>query len=461
MAMALKIRTIVYTTAVLFYMATAILPSRPWFHPVGSTLAVVALAVSLPAAGRIVKIISALFLAGGGVLAITHGIPQSSLYLLFGKMMDLLSLFTLIPFMAIPVLVGNYSSAIMQMLAHYAANERSLYRVVMLIGYGLASVMNLAALPMAYYSIQPAVKRLHLDDEDKFMEKSIVFGYAMPLVWSPIAAVVGGVVQVTRADWFWILPFSLILSAIGVALGFLLSPRAAAAAQTAAARDNAAPPAGAMNPWWKLGQMLAAIVTFVAAMTVLQKGLSISIVTAVTLLSIPFAAAWSLLLRQSGAFFRHAAAQIRQIGNLHDQFAVFLSAGFFVTVLRTAGLAPAIDGFLVQLSHTLGTTWFLVAIPLLPVLLSMVGMHPLVSIALLGESLNPSVIGIRPEWVAVAYLGGGVTTFILSPFNATLTVMGGILKRNPLELMKWNLPFCILYLAVVIGLVTVLHLLWP
>jgi hypothetical protein len=463
-----QIRNIVYMIAVFFYLLSIIVPNPTWFGNVVSILTILCLVVSIPVAGIIVKTISVLFLVGGSFLALSHETSFSSFYLLFGKMLDLLTLFALIPFMAIPVQIGNYSSAIVQFISRYNGNDQKLYRAITLIGYVLASVMNLAALPMTYYSIQPALTKFHISNEDRFLSNSITRGYAMPLVWSPIAAVVGAVVQVTRANWFYILPISLLFSAIGIILGFVLSPKKSIMSVEAAASSNDFTQSvqdrqdtPLPNPFIKLGQMGFGIVLFAILMTALQRIGSMPIVSAVTIISLPFAVVWSVLLNKRTEFLIHAKKQLSNLAKMQDQFAVFLCAGFFVSVLRASGVAPDIDQFLVNFSHQVGTTWFLIVIPFIPVLLSLVGMHPVVSIALLGESLDPGILGIRPEWVALSYLGGGVTTFLISPFNATLTIMGGVLKRSPFELAKWNIPFCSLYLGIVIMLVTVLNLLWP
>ncbi|UOF90367.1 hypothetical protein LSG31_21325 [Fodinisporobacter ferrooxydans] len=460
----------IYIITISFYLLTILLPNPNWFHNVISILTILCLLVSIPVASMLVKWISILFLLGGSILVFSHGGSFSSMYLLFGKMLDLLTLFTLIPCMAIPIQIGNYSPSILQLISRYSGDEQKFYHAITLIGYALASIMNLAALPMTYYSIQPALKKFYIQNEDRFLSTSITRGFAMPLVWSPVAAIVGAVVQITHAGWFWILPFSLLLSAIGIALGLLFSPRksnssleASAASTSHAVETVKADPIAeaAANPVLKLGQMGLGILLFAILMTGLQQMESLSIVSAVSILALPFSFVWAVFLRKQKQFIQSGKKQLSQLANMQDQFAVFLCAGFFVDALQMSGVAPSIDQFLVHVSHRIGTAWFLMLIPLIPVFLSLVGMHPLVSIALLGESLDPRMIGIRPEWVAVAFLGGGVTTFLLSPFNATLTIMSGIMKRSPFELAKWNLPFCALYLVTVILLVSFLNLFWP
>jgi hypothetical protein len=92
-------------------------------------------------------------------------------------------------------------------------------------------------------------------------------------------------------------------------------------------------------------------------------------------------------------------------------------------------------------------------IPVIIVSLSLIGFHPVVSIALLGTSLHPSVLHMSPIWLSIALFGGGVLTFIVSPFNATLNVTGAVMKQKPSTVMKWNVKFCVCFLILVMVVV--------
>ncbi|MDB5727031.1 MAG: hypothetical protein JWQ00_236, partial [Noviherbaspirillum sp.] len=75
------------------------------------------------------------------------------------------------------------------------------------------------------------------------------------------------------------------------------------------------------------------------------------------------------------------------------------------------------------------------------------GVHPLVAIALLGESLKPEVLGIPIRQLAVALVGSAVLTYMQGPFSGTLGLVQSINKVSSFRLAMWNAPYALAYFA--------------
>lgn len=194
---------------------------------------------------------------------------------------------------------------------------------------------------------------------------------------------------------------------------------------------------------------------FILAMMGLQGGTQLSMIEIISILAIPFAWGWTALLGKSRDFWGALQNYQTSVTNLHNTFSVFTAAGFFVVALQHSHYIKSIDTALVSASSALSPAVFIAFIPVLAILLSLIGFHPVISITLLGAALHPHVLHMSPLWLSVALLGGGVLTFIVSPFNATLNVTGTVSGQPAATLMRWNLPFVLVFLALVMVIVAV------
>jgi len=454
----------VFMASVLLYVLSVFIPSQG-FHDVLCLGSLVSLLVAFPDASRTSKVLSLLFLVFGFVFAVQSGSSPLHIFQSFGSMLSLLSLFSIVPLLAIPVKIGGYQHTVEYLLARRQLSQRKLYLTIGALSYLLGSLMNIAAIPMMYHSVNRVVDRPDIRNPKRFLVQSIVIGYAMPLTWSPVAAVVAAVVGATSVSWLAVLPITLALSLAGLLLGFLLffglqstnpstldapsSSRISATLEPAELLDTSAPKRRGI---WQIG---LAVTTFIVSMLAIQRGSGWSMIAVIAVLSIPFSWIWSALIHQSQQFFEGLKQHRTSVQNLHNTFAVFTAAGFFVQTLQQSKYIHSIDDSFVYVSQLLGPSVFIALIPVITVLLSLIGFHPVVSIALLGTSLHPAVLHMSPVWLSVALFGGGVLTFIISPFNATLNVTGNVSGENPSTIMKWNMKFCVCYLVLIMAVVAV------
>lgn len=456
----------VFILSVVLYLLGALAPN-PILHFTMSLASILSLILAFFAASRTSQGLTIVFLFAGGLLVGQQHFTIAQILLSFGSMLQLLSLFSVVPILALPIQIGNYQRSVQRFVGVKILPARVMYFTIELLSYILGSLMNIAAIPMMYQSVRQLVEESNVAEEQQFLTKSIITGYAMPLIWSPVAAVVAAVVSVTRVSWVSILPISFALSLVGLGLSMALHkftlkhtdsiPKHSDSIQEPFVNPKTNHPTslqrlGSGNSGQKLHglwNILLGISIFILAMTALQRTTTLSMIEIISILSIPFAWAWSLFLRQSREFWRSLKGYQKSVKNLHNTFAVFTAAGFFVEVLQHSPYIKTIDEGLVAASQQLTPAVFIAFIPVLTVLLSLIGFHPVVSITLLGAALHPQVLHVSPVWLSIALLGGGVITFIVSPFNATLNVTGTVSGESPGRLMRWNLPFVLAFLLMV------------
>ncbi|MDQ0189957.1 hypothetical protein JI721_04830 [Alicyclobacillus cycloheptanicus] len=460
-------RGYIFLCSVLLYLLSVIFPF-PGAQVLLAVSSVCCLLAAFAYCSLVSKALSVAFVVCGLYFAHTSSTSWFHILTSFGSMSSLLCLFAVVPLIAIPVRVGHYEVSVSQVLQKRHLSDRKLYFTISAFAYLLGSLMNIATIPMMYHAVRGVVERSNLRDGKRFLVQSIVTGYAMPLAWSPVTAVVAAVVNVTRVAWLAVLPLTLIISFAGLALSVLLfkgsrgpafQPESAdvyiAAAAESSEETNA--PTRGHSIW----QIPIAIVAFIACMLLIQHWSGWSMLEVISILSIPFAAAWSALMGEGLSFVRQLARHHATVRNLHGTFAVFTAAGFFVSTLEHAQASASLNRTFVHVAAAIGPSVFIAVIPIIVIAMSMIGFHPVVSIALLGTSLHPSVLHMSPIWLSIALFGGGVLTFIVSPFNATLNVTGTVAQQSPWTIMRWNVKFCICFLVLIVAIVAIGQRLLP
>jgi hypothetical protein len=373
----------------------------------------------------------------------------------------------LIPFIALPIELGNYASRIQHVIQRTIKRSGLLYVMTASLSYILSSFMNIATLPLVYQTIRPSLELFPIEQKERFISRAITHGYSMPIVWTPVAPIVGIIVEMTGVRWSAILPVMIPFSLCGLAVDGLmgqwiarrrqklLSPMAAS--EMAAARQHADEQSCLARTTSHPAHILVAILAFTCLIALLEGYTHQSFLLLVTVSVLPFAFLWSILIG-TGRPFLEKSKQIlpAQLLKMKEQFIVFLCAGFMISAIQTSGAGHVLNGWISAACELIGADLFLVLIPLIPLGLAFIGLHPAVGLALTAESLNPQALGITPELTAIAMLTGAATAFLMGPYNATAGMMANLTKQSSMRISNWNGPFTLVYLVLSMFLLIIL-----
>ncbi len=445
-----RMRSWLYAALVLCYLAFK-LTHMAGLSALLSVLSLAAILISLPASGVVARILTMLFLAGGSAMLVYHGIGWRGYLGAYGEMAYLLALFSVVPVLSVPVKLGGYGKAIQSVLRGRVTGVFQLNCLVTVLSFACGSFMSLAAVPIMMTSMEPAVETYPIPDKARFIAVSATYGYVLPILWTPVSGVVGVVLYSLHVDWLAVFPVLFCLSVAALfanwAIFYFLELRKPASAPVPVPAPAAGAEAGA-SPVPKLLQMVLGIVALVVCIGLLEQWLKIGLVTVVTLAAVPFAFAWSMVLGKGRAFWSESGRQVfARLPRSADQFAIFLGAGFFATSMHLSGSDHAANLMFLHLQQMLGTQLFLILMPLMALVASFLGVHPLVAIALLGESLKPAVLGITPVQLAITLIGSSVLTYMQGPFSGTLGLVQSINRVSTFRLSLWNAPYAVGYLV--------------
>jgi hypothetical protein len=118
-----------------------------------------------------------------------------------------------------------------------------------------------------------------------------------------------------------------------------------------------------------------------------------------------------------------------------------------------------INSSILQYKEVIGIEIFFVLLPLIPVILAFLGLHPAVTLALMAQSLDAQALNVSPHLLTVTMLMGAVTAFLLGPFNTTIGLMANMIKTSPFKVSNWNMNFAITYLVCGILYLSILRIL--
>jgi hypothetical protein len=462
-------KQVLFIAAIAAYLVSEIYPSE-WLTWLQSGLSLVIIVVAFRSIKPFVQLLGTVFLSTGAILLAMSGASWTDYILGFGSMLNVLSLFVLIPMIALPIELGHYAVRVQAILYSKVQHSGMLYCITSLLSYILSSFMNLATLPMMYHSIQPSLQYYPIQQKDRFISRAITHGYSMPILWTPVAPIVGIIVEMTGVSWSAILPIVIPFSLLGLALDWLMGTWVAnrrlkkisltTLEEISAAREsvvvhqpNESNEVKGSHPW----QILIAIVVLNVLVFVLERFTHMGFLLLVSLIVIPFAFVWSLMLGKGMAFITSSRTLLSShVLKMKDQFFVFLSAGFMISAIKSTGSNHAITEGIMAIQHTIGSDLFLLMIPLIPLALAFIGLHPAVGLALAAESLNPQALGISVQLMAIAMLTGAATAFLMGPYNATAGMMSNLIGKSSYKVSNWNAPFTIAYLLMSMILLLIL-----
>jgi hypothetical protein len=338
-----------------------------------------------------------------------------------------------------------------------AQPPRRRYATLSLAGHLFGVVLNIGTLAMLGTMIRRATEPAPgapacagVPPERRRALIAMLRGFVTMPLWSPLSVAPAVLLAITPGMTYG----AMALQALGVALAFFLVGWAMDA-RRAEAPAAAAPVADAPEGWRPMAGLLGIIGLLVAAVLGVWALTGLQLPQAATLAIPPAALGWMLLraLRDGGdrAGRRSAARQgalqlARGLPRARREAVMMACAGFLSVAVP--GLAPT-EALAAALAGIPNVGLFLpVAVMALIVAGAMVGITPLVGLALLGAIVaGMPGLGIRPEVMLGAYMCGWSISAQTSPWTANTMMMGLAADVPPTAIMRWNARYALVMLA--------------
>ncbi len=364
-------------------------------------------------------------LIGAGVLACWQtAAPLESVLLGLRQALPFLVLFAAVLCLQVPAQASPSLHAIGAVIVRQPPGRR--YAAVAVGGHLLGAMLNLAGLQFVASVIERA-------GDARLRERlalAMMRGFSAGACWSPLFVSTAVVLSVVPGlGWTDIGPWGMAIAALLLFLAWA-SDRL---------RREAPPGATAAGPRLDAGAALRVAAVFlclVGPVLALVESLGIGIAIALGLVAPPFAAAWAALIAGRRAPAAAAVAAIagharRRLPELRTEALIFTGASLLGTGLGALLRGQPLPDLPLSGGGLAGA--LVVAITLL----GMVGVHPVVSVLVLGRALSPEAAGLSPTMLGVAMMAGWALGTMVSPFSATGMYVARLLGR-PVWVVAWR-----------------------
>jgi len=404
-----------------------------------------------PVTPRIIGVL----LIGAGLAAAAYG-GQLEVAALDGlsRSKTFLLLFFAVAWLQIPARESPALQAARQVITSQPPGRRFLFAALGV--HTLGSVLNLAGLSL----VATMIDRRLAPDLLKRLTTALMLGFTSASSWSPFyVSMVVVLTALPTLQWIEVAPFGFLFAMMGVFGGFLYD--------RVLHRRGAVDGAG--GPVRLSSQDKIRVIGVLGSLAVLVVGIvemaQISIPVALGLVAPPFALIWTASMAPGRPTLTtratHMRGLVRQVVGglpaLRNEVLVFVGATVFgvgvSTLIPAENLGPLLDMWLPSIDLRLVILTFGVAA------LSMIGLHPVIVVILIGEVLPPEVLG-APDWViGVALLGVWGLSTMISPYSATTLYLARVSGVSAYTMAwRWNPPFVFIAISMIsLGAIVLRH----
>jgi len=466
-----------YCTTILALFALAVL-TEAGFPAAGTdqlvwplaTLNILFVILALVPVKGYVLAVSILCLALAGTIALVWRVPVLALMQAFNKSSGIIAFIAVVPSVAIPIRLGGYVEAMGAFLssdrpAGHAGSSRGqpswpdqLGRVIqpfmsflVLAGLQLLMtfVLNIGAIP----TMQRLLDKAGLPK--RYLSLMYSTAYSSYMVVSPFDGLINAFILAAGASYASYAGRGLAMTATIMAAGMLilaLSPRSmrpGRGGQLLLPERQASPTArGTSAPGRRILELATHIVTMIVLAVLSGRLVRLqnpAMGTAFVILA--YTVFW---LRLLGIGRKDLRGSVHEYALALAGFRAFLpfliSASFLGAIMAYSPLHQAIGSVLLHLNQ-LPRYFLLQAIMAGTALLSLVGVHMMITVAAIASAVDPAVLGLDPPGFALFLLSCWFVAMNVSPFVPFSTVVGEAIGENPATVaLRYNSKMALLML---------------
>jgi len=445
-------------------MLTGLLLVSPYlpvnFSPVTFLFGSVILAASFPLMNKSFQRPTLIFVISGIIFYIAGRQHFSSLVAGINSMLSIVAIIIIMQLFSIPIQVGGYDTALETLMYKRFRKGIFLFAFVTVTTHLLGSFLLFGTIPVTMSLFGKGLKRLGPAYE-QFVSAAITRGYALVVLWAPGAVNVLLILQATGLKWSDIFIPALLVSLMGIVTSCLLEGRTILRKGITFQEDDPELETGMeeKDAWFKAVDILLVIISLIV-LTVLQERLGfLNSTNRIMTAGIIVAFFWVLKYLKSPelgvAFRRYFDSEIVKTVDLAG---LFVSMGLFSKMVEYSGIMGILKESLPALLSTAGFL-SLVLIPAAIIACALIGIHPFITIVLLGNILSTVQLDISHLALQFSLAIGGAVSYTVSPFAGIVLTMAKYVNRSPLEIsFKWNGLFNIVFFCEVLILIYIIYI---
>lgn len=404
-------------------------------------LAICSLVIAYFKTDKLYRHIGTIFIIIAGIIFAFQQNPISLLPYKMTSMLDLLGLIFILPFITSIIKVGKYEHSVNKILKTNVNHLGQVYFRSSFSSFLLGTVLNIGTLPLLISVMKKNLTGVSVVVKNKLISQTILRGYAICLIWSPMEILVAMTVDITGVRYTTYLPWLFLVSIILLFSEWLIGMRYKKSNDQLNVTEKVAL---SSKVYKKISIMIIGLAFFIVTVTTIRDLLNIGFISAVTLVIIPFSSIWAIFIKRIKRYINYSVKSwMKKTGSLQNFFFLFLSVGFFITMLKeTTILSYLQQPFLYASEYPL---LLFIMIQVIFLSFAMIGFHPLVTFSILAEIVKPIMLMISPISIGFVLIMSSLSTVMAGPYNISVSMTGSMLNINPYRVSFWNLLFALLF----------------
>lgn len=421
----------------ILYLIHVFVPAT-WLYRVYSLLALVLLIFGAFSVRRGNQIAVILLLVGGFLIFWQNQVGFWNILDGFGKNINLLTLFFVVPLIGIVISTGGYLTALKQKLKEMQqVKEVRPYRWSALLTGSMGLLLNLGSLPLIYRISEESFPAFQKKKMGLVLLRSFVFC----MFWSPYFVNVSLVLVLFHLTWTdigWIgitlgIAYALLTIPFFKRIRFQDDPIV-----TPSEEKNQSILGNSKTKMKSLGLWVAALILLSFTFDFLT---DIGMLTIVSIMALLYSFVWAFGIGILQDFIHSTVEYVKgSFDRLKNEVVVFISAGFFGLAISYTSIGEVLS----QLIHrfSFGSIYLLaVLIIVFVMILAIIGIHPVIVAVGIGSSLEPSIFGVSGAFLAANLLMAWGLATSISPFSGSVLMVSSITKESPWVIVRQNLLF--------------------
>ncbi len=422
-----------------------------WPHsltPLLAAISVLLMICGFQHLGLTFKWATVIFFILGLLIVIFNQFSLSESLRAINSMDNLVVLLVVMQLFTIPIAVGDYQRSIVELVDEKLPTNKGLFGFTMLTTFLLSSILSMGTVPIIYSVLGPTIQKRTGNNYKRFSSVAISRAFTLGTLWAPGAATIFLISTITHVSLQTLFIPSFFLGLLGLLLSWLIEQRAPLLNGEAATTKNK----HSLKALNRVVQIITAVaILLIIAFSLIHFKIGEAMIDVATA-GILVVFSWCIFLQKEDTHHHETIKAGRQYfsdgllrgGSLAP---FFIAIGFFSSTFEHSSISSVVgemmSPFIVQLS------WgSLILIPLLVVILSLIGIHPLASVTLLGQIMMQTHLPFSALAVALSLNIGSVLSYMMSPFAGIVVVIANILGISSATVsLKWNGRYCIKLLA--------------